>query len=160
GVVVLPSGASLRLICAQALICGTLVCQAQTYSTSVSSSSGQSVPAGSESNPFSGSVPTQAIPGQMPLSLQDAITLGLKHNLGLLLSSADTRAARGQRWQELSALLPHVAAAPYIADSKVNVDELGFTGLARLLNIPSSVGPFSYFDARATLSQTLFDWKS
>jgi len=42
----------------------------------------------------------------MPLSLQDAINLGLKHNLGLLFSRADTRSARGQRWQELSSLLP------------------------------------------------------
>ena len=96
----------------------------------------------------------------MPLSLQNAIDLGLKHNLGLLLSQADTRAARGQRWQELSALLPQVTAAPYVADSKLNVDEIGFGGLATLLHISPSVGPFSYFDARAAVSQTLFDWKS
>jgi outer membrane protein TolC len=96
----------------------------------------------------------------MPISLENAIDLGLKHNLGLLLSRADTRAARGQRWQELSALLPHVSAAPYIAMSKVNLDEVGLGGVADRFHLSPAVGPFSYFDARAAVSQTLFDWKS
>ena len=85
---------------------------------------------------------------------------GLRQNLGLLLSGADIRSARGQRWEQLSSLLPHVTATPYVAETKLNVDELGFSGLATLLHIPPSVGPFSYFDARASLTQTLFDWKS
>ena len=97
----------------------------------------------------------------MPLSLQDAINLGLKHNLGLLLSRADTRAARGLRWQELSALLPHVTAAPYVAESKVNLAEVGLgNAAANVFHISPAVGPFSYFDARAAVSQTIFDWKS
>jgi outer membrane protein TolC len=96
----------------------------------------------------------------MPLSLLNAIDLGLKHNLGLLLSQADTRTARGQRWQQLSALLPQVTAGPYVAASKINIEELGFSGVAAAFHISPSVGPFSYFDARAAVSQTLFDWKS
>ena len=100
------------------------------------------------------------IPGRMPLSLENAIDLGLKHNLGLLLSRADTVAARGQRWQELSTLLPQVTAGPYVAASKVNIDEAGLSGLAMLFHISPSVGPFSYMDARAGVSQKLFDWKS
>jgi len=97
----------------------------------------------------------------MSLSLQDAINLGLKHNLGLLLSSADTRAARGQRWQELSALLPHVSADPYAAESKVNLAQVGLgNAAANVFHISPAVGPFSYFDARASVTQTLFDWKS
>ena len=152
------STASLRLLFAQTLICGALVCHAQTYSASGSSSSPQSVPAGNAANPFSGSVPTTLVSGRMPLSLQNAIDLGLKHNLGLLLSRADTSTARGQRWQELSALLPHVTAAPYTSVSKINLSELGING--SLLHISPSVGPFSYFDARAAVTQILFDWKS
>jgi outer membrane protein TolC len=92
--------------------------------------------------------------------LREAIDRGLKQNLGLLLSNADIHSARGQRWEQLSSLLPHVTAAPYIAESKVNIDELGFAGLGSLLHLSSSVGPFSYFDARAAVTQTLFDWKS
>jgi outer membrane protein TolC len=96
----------------------------------------------------------------MSLSLQDAIDLGLKHNLGLLLSSAETRVARGERWQALSALLPHVTAAPYVAESKTNIAEAGLSGVTNLFHISPAVGPFSYFDARAAVSQTIFDWKS
>ena len=96
----------------------------------------------------------------MPLSLRDAIDRGLKQNLGLLLSSADIRSARGQRWEQLSALLPHVTADPYVGESKINIDEAGFAGLASLFHISPSIGPFSYFDARANVTQTLFDWKS
>jgi outer membrane protein TolC len=96
----------------------------------------------------------------MPLSFRDAIDRGLKQNLGLLLSNADIRSARGQRWEQLSALLPHVTASPYVAETKLNIDELGFAGLGSVLHLPSSVGPFSYFDARASVTQSLFDWKS
>jgi len=142
-------------------MCAAVTCHAQTYSTSVSTASGQSAPATATANPFDGSVPTQLIPGRMALSLQDAINLGLKHNLGLLFLRADTRAARGQLWQELSALLPHVTAAPYIADSKVNLAEVGLgNAAANVFHTSPAVGPFSYFDARAAVSQTLFDWTS
>ena len=156
----ISSGASIRLLCAASLILGALLSYAQTYPASVSGSASQSPPSGNAANSFSGSVPIKLVPGRMPLSLQNAIDLGLKHNLGLLLSQADTHAARGQRWQELSALLPQVTAGPYVAASKVNVDELGFAGLATLLHISPSVGPYSYFDARAGVNQNLFDWKS
>jgi len=158
---VVRTGALLRLLWAKTLICALVTCHAQTYSTSASGSAGQSIPAGSGANAFAGSVPTKLVPGRMPLSLQDAINLGLKHNLGLLLSRADTRAARGLRWQELSALLPHVTAAPYVAESKVNLAEVGLgNAAANVFHISPAVGPFSYFDARAAVSQTIFDWKS
>jgi len=155
---VFGTGTSLRFFCA--LICATAICHAQVYSTSISNSSSQSVPTAVATNPFSGSVPTKLVPGSMPLSLQDAINLGLKHNLGLLLSSAETRTARGERWQVLSALLPHVTAAPYLAESKTNIAEAGLSGITSLFHISPSVGPFSYFDARAAVNQTVFDWKS
>src|SRR5262249_39638861 len=68
--------------------------------------------------------------------------------------------ARGERWQELSALLPHAAAAPYVAESKINIAEGGLGGVAAQFHLSPSVGPFSYFDARVGISQTLFYWKS
>ncbi len=156
----LSSGDPIRLLCAKILILGALISHAQTYSGSVSGTSGQGVPTGNAANPYSGSVPTKLIPGRMPLSLENAIDLGLQHNLGLLLSRTDTQAARGQRWQQLSALLPHVTAAPYIAVSKINLDQLGFGGVTSVFHISSSIGPYSYFDARAGVNQTLFDWGS
>ena len=144
------------------LLCGLLLCGpslafAQTPATPASTP-GQAIPGTVGVSPFSGSTPAKLIPGVLPLSLQGAIDRGLKQNLGLLLSDANIRSARGQRWEQLSALLPHITASPYIADSQVNLAELGFTSLGGT-NLPASIGPFSYFDARMNFSQSLFDSK-
>src|ERR1700684_4319422 len=133
---------------------------AQADTASSSSTPGQAIPGTGGVSSFAGSVPAKLVPGVLPLSLQDAITRGLRQNLGLLLSRADIRSARGQRWEQLSALLPHVTATPYVAASKINLAELGFTGVANTFHISAAIGPFSYFDARAGVTQTLFDWKS
>jgi outer membrane protein TolC len=141
------------------LICGVAISVAQTEPTPGVSNPGQAIPGTSGVSPFAGSVPAKLVPGVMPLSLQDAINRGLKQNLGLLLSHADIGSARGQHWEQLSALLPHVTATPYADASKINLAELGLTHLGDI-TLPKSVGPFSYFDARAAVTQTLFDWKS
>src|SRR5271155_362878 len=142
------------------LVCGAATSLAQTETIPGPSTPGQAIPGTTGVSPFAASVPAKLVPGVLSLSFQDAIDRGLKQNLGLLLSHAEVRSARGQRWEQLSALLPHVTGDPYVAESKINVDELGFAGLAKLLGIPPSIGPFSYFDARASVTQTLFDWKS
>jgi outer membrane protein TolC len=113
-----------------------------------------------QGGPYSGSVPTKPVPGVIQLSLQEAIDRGLKQNLGVLLSNADIRSARGQRWEQLSALLPHATLAPYVAMSKINLGELGLTSLPGATTLPAAVGPFSYFDSRAAVTQLVFDWKS
>jgi outer membrane protein TolC len=109
---------------------------------------------------FSGSVPSKLSPGVLSLSLQEAIERGLKQNLGLLLSGEDVRAARGERWKQLSAMLPNVTTSTYIADSQVDLAEFGFTFKFPGVTIPSVVGPFAYFDSRAYLNQSIFDWKA
>jgi outer membrane protein TolC len=124
------------------------------------STPGQAIPGTSGVSPFGGSVTSKLVPGLLPLSLQDAINRGLKQNLGALLSNADITSARGQRWEQLSALLPNVTAAPYVDVSQINLSELGFTFKFPGFSLPASVGPFSYFDARVSVSQSLFDWKS
>jgi outer membrane protein TolC len=141
------------------LLYGVAPSLAQTDTTPSSSTPGQAIPGTTGVSPFSGSVPAQLVPGVMPLSLQDAMDRGLKQNLGLLLSNTDTRAARGQRWEQLSALLPHATAAPSETASEINLPELGLTSLDGI-TIPASIGPFSYFDARVNVTQSLFDWKS
>jgi outer membrane protein TolC len=138
---------------------GTVATFAQSEVSTGTSSPGEAIPGTQGVSPFAGSVPAKPVPGILPLSLQDAINRGLKQNLGLLLSNADIRGARGQRWEQLSALLPHVTAGPYIADSQINLAQLGLTSFGGL-PIPTSIGPFSYFDARLAVTQTLFDWKS
>jgi outer membrane protein TolC len=133
---------------------------AQTPLPTGSSSPSTGLPGALGGSSFSGSVPGKAVPGVIPLSLQEAIDRGLKQNLGALLSNTDIRAARGQRWEQLSALLPHATLSPYVAASKINLGELGLTTLPGAISIPASVGPFSYFDSRAAVTQSLFDWKS
>jgi len=155
----LSFGPSCMLLLAGVFLCGTTLSFAQSGATPSSSTPGQAIPGTQGVSPFAGSVPAKLVPGVMSLSLQDAIDRGLKQNLGALLSSAEIDSARGQRWEQLSALLPHVAAAPYVAASEINLGELGFTSLSGV-SIPASVGPFSYFDARVSVTQSLFDWKS
>jgi outer membrane protein TolC len=144
------------LLLAGVLLCGVPASRAQTETTS---SPGQPIPGTQGVSPFASSVPTKPVPGVLPLSLRDAIDRGLKQNLGALLSSADIRSARGQRWEQLSALLPHVTASPAVVASEINLAQLGITSLGPI-KVPPSDGPFSYFDARVSVTQTLFDWKS
>jgi outer membrane protein TolC len=155
----LSFGPSCMLLLAGVFLYETTLSFAQSGATPSSSTPGQAIPGTQGVSPFAGSVPAKLVPGVMSLSLQDAIDRGLKQNLGALLSSAEIGSARGQRWEQLSALLPHVAAAPYVAASEINLAELGFTSLSGV-SIPASVGPFSYFDARVSVTQSLFDWKS
>ena len=132
---------------------------AQTPTAPGSNSPGEAVPGAPQGGSFSGSVPEKLVPGVLPLSLQEAIDRGLKQNLGLLLSNTDIRSARGQRWEQLSELLPHATFSPYVDVSKINLGELGLTSLPGAI-LPTAVGPFSYFDSRATVTQSVFDWKS
>jgi len=145
------------LLAAGALLCAGLPSYGQSEAPSTP---GQAVPGTTGVSPFGGSVPAKPLPGALPLSLQDAISRGLKQNLGALLSNAEIQSARGQRWEQLSALLPHVTAEPFIDESQINLAELGFTFKFPGFNLPASVGPFSYFDARVGVTQSLFDWKS
>ncbi len=142
------------------LILGVVASQAQTDSPSSGSAPGHSIPGTGGPSAFASSVPSKLVPGVIQLSLQDAVDRALKQNLGLLLTRADTRSARGQRWDQLSTLLPHVTAAPFWADSKINIDQGGLSGVANLFHISPSVGPYSFFDARVAVSQTLFDWQA
>ena len=132
---------------------------AQTPATTGAPAPGQAIPGTQGVSPFAGSVPSQPVPGLLPLSLQEAIARGLKQNLGLLLSTSDVRSARGQRWEQLSALLPRVTAGPYVAESEINLAELGISLKFPGAPTSPSVGPFSYFDARMNVAQSLFDWK-
>jgi outer membrane protein TolC len=116
--------------------------------------------AGSGQGSFSGSVPGKLEPGVLQLSLEEAIARGLRQNLGLLLAGEDARTARGARWRELSALLPNVTTSSYAADSRVDLAEFGFNFKFPGITIPSVVGPFSYLDSRAYVTQNIFDWKA
>ena len=115
--------------------------------------SGQA-PNGPTAQSFQGSIPTGEATGQpIDLSLDEAIARGLKTNLGVILSGIQTGAARGQRLNELQALLPEV---DFKAQESLMQVDLPAQGL-RIKGFPTIIGPFGYTDVRATLSWTLVD---
>ncbi len=116
----------------------------------------------SAQNSVFGSVPDAKLtPGVLPLTFSDAIERALRQNLAGLLSQYNTIEARGQKWEQLSELLPHVNGDVTEVRQKVSLQALGFTGaLFPGAHVPPVIGPFSYFDVRASATQTVFDWKS
>ena len=116
----------------------------------------------SSSNPVYGSVAeSKATPGVIPLTFSDAIQRALKHNLSGLLSEYNTVAARGEKWKQLSELLPHVSGDVQETAQKNSLEALGLRGsITPGVSFPKVIGPFSYFDVRASATQRVFDWKS
>ena len=129
-----------------------------SYSTTTGNSSQHDNPgAVLNQTPFSGSVPEgKAIPGVLPLSFRDAIDRGLRNNLGILLQSDSTLTARGEKWKELSALLPHVNASVTELAEQIDLAALGFR--FKTPGIPTVVGPLGVFEAGTYLTQSLFDY--
>ncbi len=122
-----------------------------TISTSAAASGVQS------QSPFQGSVPTGKATGTvMPLSILEAIDRGLKYNLGLIESDLASRTARAERLRALSALLPDVNAKVDANTQQTNLKALGIN----FPGAPTVVGPFSFDDARANISQRVFDWSA
>ena len=115
---------------------------------------GAAAPAGAQAprSPFMGSA-GQGVPTAEPLALsvKEAVSLALKHNLGLLLQEQAVKAAHGARWRALADLLPDVSAKVGESRQVINLDAYGFPGE------PSIIGPFNVFDARVGLSQPVLD---
>jgi outer membrane protein TolC len=109
-------------------------------------------------NPYLGGVPGGRLSATpMALSLENAVALGLKQNLGGALATDVVIDARGQRWQALSELLPNVVTDTGFGVHQVNVKAaLGLT----IHGEPPIIGPFGYFDSRVYLRQSALDWPS
>jgi len=115
-----------------------------------------SAPAGQ--NPFTSSVPEGKATGDvLQMSFKEAIDRALRNNLGALIGSDNMLAARGQKWKELSALLPNVSAAATQSATQIDLAALGFR--FDFPGVSSVVGPIGTFDARAYLKSPIFDWE-
>src|ERR1700685_4796832 len=80
-------------------------------------------------NPFQGSEPEGKATGAvLQIDLRDAIDRGLRNNLGLLLAGDQTMQANGERWKELSNLLPNFLAGFLEDASNTNATALRFKG--------------------------------
>ena len=137
------------------------VLRAQTSAATGSSQASAPLPQTSAQNPVLGSVAeAKPTPGVLPLTFREAMERALRQNLAGLLSEYNTVAARGQKWQQLSELLPHVSADVQEIAQKTSLEALGLRGNFGTLQFPRVIGPFSYFDVRASGTQKVFDWKS
>jgi outer membrane protein TolC len=109
-------------------------------------------------NPYLGGVPSGTLSAApVELSLEDAVALGLKQNLGGVLASDAVINAQGEKWQALSDLLPNVVTDTGFGVHQVNI-KAAF-GLS-IHGVPPIIGPFGYFDSRVYLTQSVFDWTS
>jgi len=88
-----------------------------------------------------------------PLSLKEAVGRGLDYNLGAVGLSNASMAAHGQMRVARSILLPNLNGNLREAVQQTNLATLGL----RSNFIPQIVGPYNYFDLRATLTQNVAD---
>jgi len=111
--------------------------------------------------PFNGSASSTArLPFSGRLSLREAVDRAIEFNLGAVGLTSAVRQSRGQSKIARSALLPNINASLSETVQQTNLQALGVR-----LNVPipgfsppTIVGPFNFFDLRATLSQTVLDF--
>jgi outer membrane protein TolC len=120
-------------------------------------------------NPFLGSAPEgRPTTDVLQIDFSEAIDRGLRNNLGALLASDQTETARGEKWKELSELLPNLSAHVIENAQTESLTALGFNKLLPLFASPGAaprpfpavIPAFNYFDARASLSQSIFNFKN
>lgn len=132
--------------------------------SSSSAASGPPQAQTSVQNPVFGSVPeAKPTPGVLQLTFKDAIERALRQNLAGLLSEYNTIQARGEKWQQLSDLLPHVSGSVLEDVQKTNLEALGFEKFGSAGPFGKAgpvIGPYSYMDIRASATQRVFDWKA
>jgi outer membrane protein TolC len=109
------------------------------------------------STTYQGSETTDKVTdGVLQLSLDEAIARGLKHNLGLILTTQSTLSARGSQLTQLQSLLPTVTGNIKESVQQTDLQALGLRGAG----FPAIIGPYGYTDIRATLKWSLLDLSS
>jgi outer membrane protein TolC len=116
-----------------------------------------SVTASQNQNPFLGSTPSgEATDTVLAITIADAIDRGLKYNLGLIQSNQGTRSTQAQRLHTLANLLPDISLRTSETVQQIDLATVGI----KFPGFPNVVGPFSFSDVRAYLSQNVFDWSA
>jgi outer membrane protein TolC len=103
-----------------------------------------------------GAADTAAQAPQQRLTLKEAVDLGLRHNLRVLVTDTQVGEAAGARERRLGALLPVARAESYANIQTRNLRAFGidFPGA------PGLVGPFSNYDFRAYAEQSVLDLRA
>jgi outer membrane protein TolC len=110
--------------------------------------------------PYAGSAPSTAkLPFSSKLSLQEAVARAVEYNLGAIGLTQAVRQSRGQTRVARSSLLPNLNANVSETVEQINLRAQGLRVSVPIpgFSFPTIVGPFNFFDVRASLSQTVFD---
>ncbi len=104
----------------------------------------------------------RATPGALPLSLDDAIDRGLKHNLQMLLTQQNERVVHGELLTVENSLLPSLTAKGFLAAQQIDLAALGFRpgGLVGLGIAPGTfptIVKVNTAEAQISLNQQLFN---
>src|SRR5262249_47843047 len=93
------------------------------------------------------------------LSLRDAVERGVEYNLGAVGLTNAVRQSRGEQKVVRSALLPNLNAYLNETVEQVNLQAFGLRINSPIpgFSIPTVVGPFTFFDLRASLTQSVVD---
>ena len=106
---------------------------------------------------FHGSLVRGRANGQvLPLSIDQAIHMGLRNNLGLILQGSSQRMAQGERLDSLQSLLPTLTAGASITVEQIDLAAYGL----KIPEINPIIGPFQVEDFRAFLNQNLVNLNS
>jgi outer membrane protein TolC len=108
--------------------------------------------------PYTGSRPGGE-PFSGKLSLHDAVQRALAYNLGGVGMATAVQQARGQARVSRSALMPNLNAAlrENVQQTDLIAEGLRINLPIRGFSFPTIIGPFNYFDLRATLTQSVAD---
>lgn len=145
-----------RSLAARCLIACALLRGGAVWGQFAPSATGNQAPTSQQNAVFGSVADARPVAGVLPLSLRDAIQRALQHNLAGILSEYNTTAARGEKWKQLSELLPNASANVTEIAQKQSLEAIGLRGGS----FPRVIGPFSSFDVRASATQKIFDWKA
>jgi outer membrane protein TolC len=95
-------------------------------------------------------------PQPIALTIADAVQRALKTNLAILAGNQQERVASAERLRDLAELLPRINGRLALTQQQTNLAAYGFSGFP---GVPQVIGPFSLIDARAMISQPVFDLK-
>src|SRR5271170_5293079 len=104
----------------------------------------------------------RATPGALPLSLDDAISRGEKHNLQMLLTIQNERMVHGELLTAENSLLPSLTAKGALEAQQIDLAALGFKpgSLAEFGIAPGTfptIVKVNTAEAQISLNQELFD---
>jgi outer membrane protein TolC len=110
-------------------------------------------------NPYLGSTPEGKVSeGEIRLSLEEAVSRGLKFNLGLIDSNQASVVTRAERRRSLAALLPQISARAQQTYENVSFRQLGLK-LPPIagFSLPATSGGFGYSDLRVAVQSPVLN---